>query len=49
MSVISLVTLGLDVFDYVSDIIVLTHIYDIATTLENNGSYMAFTIIYFLS
>lgn len=42
---VSLVMLGLDIFDYVSDFIVLNQMYEIATTVEENGSYMAFTII----
>lgn len=41
--------LSLDVFDYVSDFIVLYEIYNLARTEENNGSYMAFTVIYFLA
>lgn len=41
--------LALDVFDYVSDFIVLSEIYNIAITEDDNGSYVAFTIIYFIA
>lgn len=41
--------LALDVFDYVSDFIVLIEIYNIAVRVKDNGSYMAFTIIYFMA
>lgn len=48
-SIFSLIMLGLDVFDYVSDFLVLYEMYSIASTEDNNSSYMAFTIILLLA